>query len=232
MIENLDTLNIFYIFGLPINATIFYTWIVMAILVIAAKLSTRHLKTSIKISRFQMALEMIVMAVRQEIKSVSSENPIKYLPIIATFFIFIAFCNILTIFPFFKTPTSSLSTTAAFAFFVFLAIPYYGIKNAGVKKYLRKYIEPVAFMLPMNILSDVTSIFAMAFRLYGNVLGGILVVSILLSLAPLFPVLPIPLQLLGLFTGTIQAYVFALLAIIYISSISSQEIYEDHLKNY
>lgn len=230
MIEDLDTLIILTIFGIPINATLFYSWIVMILLVIMSKLATSRLKTTLHVSRFQTALEMIVMAIRGQIKEVSGDNPVKYLPIIGTFFLFIGLCNLLTIIPWFKAPTASLSTTAAFSLCVFLAMPYYGIRNVGVKGYFKKYIEPTPLMLPMNILSDFSSTFSLAFRLYGNVLSGAVIGSVLMMLAPIL--IPLPMQVLGLLTGTIQAYIFALLAIVYISAVTPAEKYEDYLENY
>lgn len=218
MIENLDALVLFYIGPFPINATLFYTWVVMALLVGLSWLITRHLKNGLYVSRWQTALEMIVMGVRRQIFEVSNDNPAKYLPIIGTFFLFIGLSNLLTIIPIFKAPTASLSTTAAFALCVFLAMPYYGIRNAGFIGYLKKYIDPIPLMLPMNILSDFSSMFSLAFRLYGNVLSGAVIGSVLITLAPFL--LPLPLQILGLLTGTIQAYIFALLAIVYISTVS------------
>lgn len=230
MIEDLDTLIIFRLWNIPINATIFYSWIVMGILVLLSKLTTSRLKTSLHVSRFQTALEMIVMAIRNQIKEVSGDNPAKYLPIIGTFFLFIGMSNLLTIIPLFKAPTASLSTTAAFSLCVFLAMPFYGIRNAGIKGYLKKYIEPTPLMLPMNILSDFSSTFSLAFRLYGNVLSGAVIGSVLIMLAPVL--IPLPMQILGLLTGTIQAYIFALLAIVYISAVSPAEPYVDYLENY
>ena len=222
---NLDKTILFYLRGFPINQTIFYTWIVMAILVGMSVYISRKIKDTIEVSRFQTALEMIVMGMRTQVHEVSNDNPAKYLPLICTFFLFIGLSNLLTIIPTFQAPTASLSTTVAFALCVFVAIPYYGIRNAGIKGYLKKYIEPVPVMLPMNIVSDITSIFSLAVRLYGNVLGGAVIGSVLISFVPFL--LPLPLQILGLVTGTIQAYIFALLAIIYISATAPQTPYID-----
>ena len=222
---NLDKTILFYLWGFPINQTIFYTWIVMAILVGMSVYISRKIKDTIEVSRFQTALEMIVMGMRTQVHEVSNDNPAKYLPLICTFFLFIGLSNLLTIIPTFQAPTASLSTTVAFALCVFVAIPYYGIRNAGIKGYLKKYIEPVPVMLPMNIISDITSIFSLAVRLYGNVLGGAVIGSVLISFVPFL--LPLPLQILGLVTGTIQAYIFALLAIIYISATAPQTPYID-----
>ena len=221
MIENLDAHILFYLFGLPVNSTIFFTWIVMAVLTITSWLITRHLTTGAHVGKLQTVLEMLVGALRQQIHDVSNDNPMKYLSFISTFFMFIATSNLLSIIPWFKQPTASLSTTVAFAFCVFIAIPYYGILNAGIKGYLKKFIDPTPVMLPLNILSDFSSTFALAFRLYGNMLSGAVIVSVLMMLAPF--VIPLPLQLLGLLTGMIQAYIFALLAIVYVSAVAPIE---------
>lgn len=222
---NLDKNILFYLWNFPINQTIFYTWIVMALLVGVSVYISRKIKDTIEVSRFQIVLEMIVMGMRTQVHEVSNDNPAKYLSLICTFFLFIGLSNLLTIIPFFQAPTASLSTTVAFALCVFVTIPYYGIRNAGIKGYLKKYIEPTPFMLPMNIVSDITSIFSLAVRLYGNVLGGAVIGSVLISFVPFL--LPLPLQILGLVTGTIQAYIFALLAIIYISATTPQTPYID-----
>lgn len=230
MIEDLDKLIMFTLFGIPINATIFYSWVVMGILVVLSWLATRNLKTTIQVSRFQTAMEMIVMTIRTQIKEVSGDNPWKYMPIMGTFFLFIGLSNLLTIIPWFRAPTASLSTTSAFSLCVFVAMPYFGIRNAGIKRYLKKYIDPTPIMLPLNILSDFSSTFSLAFRLFGNVLSGAIIGSVLIMLVPFL--LPLPMQILGLLTGMIQAYIFALLAIVYVSSVGPQKQFVDHLKDY
>ncbi len=223
MLENLDQTIVFQIGFLSINATIFYTWIVMAVLVGISLWLTYNLKTH-NPSKTQIVMEMIVTGIQKQIKDVANDNPTKYLPIIGTFFLFIATANLLSIIPWFKVPTASLTTTTAFASCVFFAIPYYGVKNAGWKGYLKKFIEPTPIMLPMNIVSDFSSTFSLAFRLYGNMLSGVVISSVLISLVPLL--VPLPMQMLGLLTGTIQAYIFALLAIVYVSAVAPKEPYQ------
>ncbi|MBQ4472269.1 MAG: F0F1 ATP synthase subunit A [Alphaproteobacteria bacterium] len=222
MIQNLDDQIMFYLFGYPVNATLFYTWITMMVLTILAMWISSNLQSNKRPSRLQVLAEMLVVTLNQQIHEVSNDVPHKYISLISTFFLFIATSNILGIIPWFDPPTASLSTTAAFAFVVFCAIPYYGIKNAGIKGYFKKFIDPTPVMLPLNIISDFSSTFALAFRLYGNMLSGIVIVTVLMMLAPF--VIPIPLQLLGLLTGTIQAYIFALLAIVYVSAVAPQEV--------
>ncbi len=225
MIDNLDDIIVFSMFGWPINATLVWSWVVMALLVGASWAATRTLKTTPRVSLFQTALEMIVVTIRTQIKEVSGDNPMKYLPIIGTFFLFIGVSNLLTVIPWFRPPTSSLSTTAAFALCVFCAMPYYGIKNAGIKRYLKKYVEPTPILTPLNILSDFSSTFSLAVRLYGNMLSGTIIASVLMMLTPFL--LPLPMQILGLVTGMIQAYIFALLAIVYVSAVTPAEPFVD-----
>ena len=222
MIQNLDSQILVHLFGLPINATLLYTWITMLVVVALSIWATHNLTVSQSITKRQVITEMLVTTICGQIRDVSNDKPHKYISLIGTFFLFIATANFLSILPWFDPPTASLSTTAAFASVVFFAIPYFGIKNAGVKKYFKKFVDPTPVMLPMNILSDFSSTFALAFRLYGNMLSGIVIVMVLMMLAPF--IVPIPLQLLGLLTGTIQAYIFALLAIVYVSAIVPEEV--------
>ncbi len=218
MIPQYDSEIAFRLFGIPVNWTIASTWFVMALLVLISKLATRNLQTGLKVSRWQTGMETIVALVRSQIREMANDDPMKYLPLVGTFFLFIAACVVLSIFPWFKLPTASLSTTGAFAAVVLMGIPYYGIKNAGVKGYLKKYIEPSIVLMPINIISDVTSAVAMAIRLFGNMVSGVLIGSILVMLVPF--VVPLPMQLLGLFTGMIQSYIFAVLAVVFMSSVA------------
>ncbi len=217
MYENIDSSVFFYVFDLPINITIFSSWIVMAVLMVFSFLATRFLTDDIQTSRWQTLMEMIVIWLRKEIKETSNDNPAKYLGLAIGLFMFILVSNLLTIFPWFDPPTASLSTTIAFALVVFFAIPYHAIQNAGVVGYLRKFVDPSPIMLPMNLFSEVASTFSMALRLFGNMLSGAMFASILTSFVPLL--LPLSMQILGLLTGSIQAYIFALLAVVYMSNV-------------
>ena len=224
MIENFDKTIIFTVCGFGINATIFSTWIIMAILMLLSWLATRNLAHTAggKVSRVQTAMEAIVKAIHDQIKAADPRNnPMVFMPMIGTFFLFIAVANLLTIIPWFKPPTASLSTSLAYAMCVAIVMFVYGFKTAGVLGYLRKYIEPHPVMLPLNIISDIASIFSLAVRLYGNVLSGCVVSTVLLALVPYL--IPLPLQLLGLLTGTIQAYIFAILSIMYITSVEPKK---------
>jgi F-type H+-transporting ATPase subunit a len=208
---------IFWQWGLlKLNATLIFTWVVMAILLCLAWLATRRLTATIHPSRWQTFMEMVVSLIRDQIREVSHEDPGPYQSFIGSLFLFIALANLLTIIPGYRPPTGSLSTTAALAFCVFLAVPLYGIQHQGLVNYLRQYTRPSLFMLPFNIIGEISRTIALAVRLFGNMMSGTVVVAVLISITPFL--FPIVLQLLGLLTGMIQAYIFAILAMVYISS--------------
>jgi len=199
-----------------LNATIVYTWLVMAILALGSWLVTRRLSSGPGLSRWQNLLEVIVTAMRGQIHDVSRQDPGQYLPFIGTLFLFILIPNVLSVVPGFEPPTASLSTTTALAACVFVAVPLYGITGQGFVAYLRNYTQPTWFMLPFNVIGELSRTVALAVRLYGNVMSGTLIVGVLLSLVPLF--FPVVMNLLGLITGVIQAYIFAILAMVYIAA--------------
>ena len=213
--------TIFWQYGdLLINATLVWTWVVMFVLVIASRLITRNLKSDIKISHWQCVLEMIVTGIRQQMKEIGLKEPEKYIGFLGTLFLFIAVSNLCIIFPFYEPPTSSLSTTAALALCVFVAVPFYGIMEGGLLSYLKTYLEPTFVMLPFNIISEISRTMALAIRLFGNIMSGGVIISILLSVTPLF--FPIIMNALGLLTGTVQAYIFSVLATVYIAAATAE----------
>lgn len=199
-----------------LNATLGFTWLVMLILVVFSWLVTRRLTSNTHPSRWQNLLEVLVSGMRNQIREVSGQDPGAYLPFVGTLFVFIALANLLSIVPGYRPPTSSLSTTAALATCVFVAVPLYGIGKRGLLGYLQQYIRPSIFMLPFNLIGELSRTLALAVRLYGNMMSGTVIAAILISFVPLF--VPIVMQLLGLLTGMIQAYIFAVLAMVYIAS--------------
>jgi F-type H+-transporting ATPase subunit a len=203
--------------AISINATLVFTWIVMALLVIFSWLVTRKLSSSTRISRGQNLLEVLVLGIENQIREVSQQEPEPYLPFVGTLFIFIAFSNLLSVIPGYQPPTGSLSTTAGLAICVFFAVPLYGIKKQGLLGYFKKYyLQPTPFMLPFNIIGRFSNTISLAVRLFGNVMSGTMIVGILLSVAPLF--FPAIMQAMGLLTGLIQAYIFAILAMVFIAA--------------
>lgn len=199
-----------------LNATILFTWVVMALLVVGSWLVTRKLTFGPKLTRWQNLLEVLVSGMHDQIREVSRQEPGQYLPFVGTLFLFIGVSNLLAIVPGYRPPTGSLSTTVGLALCVFVAVPSYGIAGQGLKGYLQQYVKPSAFMLPFNIIGEFSRTLALAVRLYGNIMSGTTIAAILLSLAPLF--FPILMSLLGLLTGLIQAYIFSILAMVYIAS--------------
>jgi F-type H+-transporting ATPase subunit a len=208
---------IFWQYGfLKLNGTIVYTWGLILVLTLGAKLITRRLTTGRNISRWQCALEIIVLGIKKQIAEVGLRQPENYLGFVGTLFLFIATANIFTIFPGYEPPTGSLSTTAALAFCVFVAVPFYGIQERGWGGYLRSYLEPTIIMLPFNIISEFSRTLALAVRLFGNMMSGTMILGILLIVTPfLFPVV---MSALGLLTGMVQAYIFSVLALVYIAA--------------
>jgi F-type H+-transporting ATPase subunit a len=199
-----------------LNATILWTWAVMAVLVVGSWAITRRLSTAAQMSRWQNLLEVVVGYARDQIRETARQAPGPYLPFIGSLFLFIAVANALAIVPGYVPPTASLSTTAALAICVFVAVPGYGIVHEGWGPFLKHYVTPNPIMLPFNVIGELSRTLALAVRLFGNVMSGAKIAAILLTVAPLF--FPIVMQALGLLTGLIQAYIFAVLAIVYIAS--------------
>jgi len=204
--------------GLQLNATIAFTWVVMAVLVLGSWAVTARLSEGETVSRWQVMLEVVVKAIRDQIAEVGADRPGRYLPFIGTLFLFIATANVLAVVPGYQPPTGSLSTTAALAICVLVAVPLFSIGERGIGGYLRTYLKPTPLMLPFNLVSEASRTIALAVRLYGNVMSGTVIVGILISVAPFF--FPVLMQVLGLLTGLIQAYIFAILAMVYIGSAS------------
>jgi F-type H+-transporting ATPase subunit a len=203
---------------ISLTATVVYTWAVVLVLALGARLLTRRLSSTTEISRWQSLLEILVVSMREQIRGVSQQEPGRYLPFVGTLFLFIAVSNVLAVVPGFVPPTASLSTTTALALCVLMAVPLYGIADQGLLGYLRTYARPTVFMLPFNVIGELSRTLALAIRLYGNVMSGTVIVGILIGLTPF--VFPVVLQLLGLLTGLIQAYIFAVLAMVYIAAAS------------
>lgn len=198
----------------------------MVLLVLGSYLATRGLKPAVRPGSWQNFLEALVEVVGDQIREVTHQDPGKHLPFVGTLFLFIALSNLLAIAPGFQPPTASLSTTTALAICVFVAVPWYGIRAVGLRNYLRQYLRPTPLMLPFNIIGEFSRTLALAVRLYGNLMSGAVIGAVLLTLMPLF--FPVLMQLMGLLTGFIQAYIFAVLALVYITSASAVQ--EEKLK--
>jgi len=199
-----------------LNATIVFTWGLMVVLAVGSKLITRTLSTGLERSRWQNLLEIIVTAIEKQIEEVGLTPPEKYIGFLGTLFLFVGAASLCTVIPGYQTPTGSLSTTTALALSVFVAVPFFGIAEQGVLDYLKSYMKPTFIMLPFNIISEFSRTLALAVRLFGNMMSGAMIVAILLTITPfLFPIL---MTALGLLTGMVQAYIFSILAAVYIAA--------------
>ena len=188
----------------------------MLLLAMGSLLITRHLSTDVERSRWQNLLEIIVTGIQGQIKEVGLARTERYLSFLGTLFLFIAASSICTIIPGYQPPTGSLSTTAALALCVCVAVPMFGIEDQGLGGYLKSYAEPTLLMLPFNLISEVSRTLALAVRLFGNMMSGVMILGILLSITPF--IFPIIMTALGLLTGMVQAYIFTILAAVYIAA--------------
>jgi F-type H+-transporting ATPase subunit a len=192
---------------LKLNATIVFTWGVMLALAVGSKVITRKLSTGLKRSRWQNLLEIVVTGIEKQIEEVGLSQPRKYLGFLGTLFLFVATASLCTVIPGYEPPTGSLSTTVALALCVFVAVPLFGIE------------KPTFIMLPFNIISEISRTLALAVRLFGNMMSGAMIIGILLTITPI--IFPIIMTALGLLTGMVQAYIFSILAAVYIAAATS-----------
>jgi len=208
---------VFWQYGiLKLNATSVFTWGLMLVLVVGSRLITRKLSMDLERSPWQNLLEIIVTTIEKQIEEVGLRHPERYLGFLGTLFLYVATASLCTIIPGYEPPTGSLSTTVALALCVFVAVPLFGIEEQGVGGYLRSYVKPTFIMLPFNIISELSRTLALAVRLFGNMMSGAMIIAILLTITPF--VFPIIMTLLGLLTGMVQAYIFSILAAVYIAA--------------
>lgn len=209
--------HIFWQYGfIKLNATIVFTWALMLVLAVGSKIITGKLAKGLKRSRWQNLLEIVVVAMENQIAEVGLREPRRFLGFIGTLFLFVAIASLCTIIPGFKPPTGSLSTTVALALCVFVVVPLFGIEDQGLIGYFKSYLEPTVIMLPFNIIGEISRTLALSVRLFGNMMSGEMIIGILLTITPY--IFPIVMTLLGLLTGMVQAYIFSVLATVYIAA--------------
>jgi len=217
MSSPVEDIVLFEVGPVPVTSVTVVTWGVMAALIIFAVFVRLKLRKNSP-RKAQQVVEAMLNWLGDEIRGIVGRDPWPFIPLVASLFIFILASNfvafISSFFEVLKPPTADIKTTAALATVVFLSVPFYGIAMTGALNYLKTYIRPVWIMLPFNIISDLSRTLALAVRLFGNILSGEILFGVVLSLVPFF--LPLPLMFLALITGTIQAYIFAILAIVYI----------------
>jgi F-type H+-transporting ATPase subunit a len=201
---------------IKLNGTIVFTWGLMFVLAVGSKLITRNLSTELQRSRWQNLLEIVVTGIEKQIEDVGLRHPNRYIGFLGTLFLFVALASLCTVIPGYEPPTGSLSTTAALALCVLVAVPFFGIEEQGLAGYLKSYVEPTIIMLPFNIISELSRTLALAVRLFGNMMSGTMILAILLTITPF--IFPIAMSALGLLTGMVQAYIFSILAAVYIAA--------------
>ena len=214
IVSPLATRTLFLVGPVPITEPVVTTWGIMAALIFAGFLATRLL--SLAPSRYQAMLELVVGAIGDQIRSTMRTAPGPYVPMIGTLFLFILAANWSSLLPGIEPPTAHIETDAALGLIVFCAILYFGIRGRGLAGYLQTFAEPSIVMIPLNIVETFTRTFSLIVRLFGNVMSGVFITGIVLSLAGLF--VPIPLMALELLVGAIQAYIFTVLATVFIGS--------------
>jgi len=208
---------IFWQYGFArLNGTIAFTWALMFVLVVGSWLVTRRLSTDLRRARWQNLLEIVVTGIEKQIEDVGLRDPQKYMGFLGTLFLFVALASLCIVIPGYEPPTGSLSTTAALALCVFIAVPLFGIEEQGLRGYLKSYIEPTVIMLPFNVISEFSRTLALAVRLFGNMMSGTMIIAILLTITPF--IFPVAMSALGLLTGMVQAYIFSVLATVYIAA--------------
>jgi F-type H+-transporting ATPase subunit a len=217
MMEAITPKVVFYLFGLPITDTVVSTWVMMVIIILVAILIRKYKPT---------AGEMMIEMINNIVSSVMPEdaNVSKYLTILGTLAIFLLLANIFSIFPLMVSPTANLNTTIAISVVVFFAVHYYGIREKGLWQYLKDFANPI-FILPLEIVSQFSRTLSLAIRLFGNILSTDLIVAIVFSLIPFL--VPLPLAALGMLTGVLQAYIYLVLASLYVASAIEVEEMED-----
>lgn len=211
---------LFHLGPVPISGQVMTSWILLVLLAAGAWWLRRHLSDE-RPGLVQSAAELALESIEAQIRDVVQREPGPFLPLIATLALFLATANTLAILPGAEPPTAGLETDAALALLVFFAAHWFGIRHQGLGGYLASFARPAWVMLPLNIIAEVTRTFSLMVRLFGNMMAGVFVIAIALSLAGLF--VPIPLLALHLLTGLVQAYIFTSLALVFIASAVSPE---------
>ena len=205
---------LFHIGPVAITRPVVTTWVIMLALTVVCWLVTRRLQK--QPGPRQAVLELVVTGIEQQIGEIIRKDARPYLPLLGTLFIFLVTANLSGLLPGVEAPTGKLETPAALAFIVFLSVHYYGIRSRGFRGYLASFAEPKLIMLPLNILSEITRTFSLMLRLFGNIMSGEFVIALVVALAGLF--VPIPLMALEILVGLVQAYIFTVLAAVFIGA--------------
>lgn len=210
----LESTVLFELGPIPISTGVAVTWLLVVLLSTGSWLLTRRL--SLRPGTTQSLLELLVETLDGQIRDTMQTGPERYRTLVGTLFVFILAANWSSLIPGIEPPTAVLETDTALALIVLLASIGYGIAAKGWTGYLRTFAEPSWVMIPLNIVEQLTRTFSLIVRLFGNIMSGVFVIGIALSLAGLL--VPIPFMALDLLTGAIQAYIFSVLAMVFIGA--------------
>ena len=204
---------LFAVGPMQVTTTVVTTWLMVALLGVASYLMSRNLQ--VRPSVFQNILEWVVESIEGLLQSMIGEGSRLLLPFVGTLAIFVTVANLMGLIPGLKSPTTDINTPLALALIVFGSVHYYGMRHRGLVAHLRHYVEPIFFMLPIEIAGEIARTLSLTFRLFGNMMGEEIVVSILFLVLPLL--VPVPMMIFSIFTGFIQAYIFTILTITYLA---------------
>jgi F-type H+-transporting ATPase subunit a len=219
MASPLESPALFRLGPVPISAQVLTSWAIIVVLTLAARWLTRRLSVEHP-GRAQALVEWFVETVGEQIRATTRLDPAPYLPLVGTLFLFILCANLSSLVPGNEPPTAHIETDAALAGIVFFAVIGFGIRARGMGGYLRSFAQPSWIMIPLNLIETLTRTFSLMVRLFGNVMSGVFVVGIVLSLVGLF--VPIPFMALEVLTGIVQAYIFAVLATVFIGAAAGE----------
>ncbi|MBI3862875.1 MAG: F0F1 ATP synthase subunit A [Planctomycetia bacterium] len=205
---------VFELGPVQVTETVVYSLLASALVIAFALVVRAGLNR--RATDWQIAAEFIVEHFEGVMRDMLGCDPRPYTPLVATLALYIGTANLFGLLPAMRSPTADFSTTAALAMVVFLAVPFYGIRARGLKGYLKHYLQPTPLMLPLELISEFSRTLAMAVRLFGNIISEELVIAVLLGLAGLL--VPVPMMLLSILTGLVQAYIFAVLSVVYLSA--------------
>jgi F-type H+-transporting ATPase subunit a len=212
---------VFMLGPLAIGVSVLTTWGIMLVTVVLAWLATRRL--DMLPGPLQAMVEGIVSALEEAVLAVAPENGRQIMPFVGTLWLFLIVANLIGLIPGLHSPTRDLSVTSALAVLVFFSVHWFGIKTWGLKQYLRHYLAPSPILLPFHIISELTRTLALAIRLFGNIMSLEMTAMLILLVAGFL--MPIPILMLHIVEALVQAYVFGMLALIYLAgAIQSQQL--------
>ena len=203
----------FHVGPFTITSIVVTTWGVMLLLGIFSWLATRNLV--LDPGPLQTMLEGVVSAMEESICAVLPDRAQQLLPFIGTLWIYIVFANLVGVIPHLHAPTGNLSVTSGLALLVFLSVHWFGVRSEGLRRYLKHYLSPTPIMLPFHLISEITRTVALAVRLFGNIMSLEMAALLVLLVAGLLA--PVPLLMLHIVESLVQAYIFGMLALIYVA---------------